>query len=702
MLATSPLPIITALTPALYSNASSMFELPIQEPVIVFCITLLVILIVPFVFAKFKLPGIIGLILSGMILGGSGFNILNSSGSIELLGNVGLMYLMFLAGLELDMNTFVQNRNKNLVFGFLTFIIPFAIGYWACRHIFNYSTLPSLLISSMFSTQTLIAYPIVSRLRLTKTEPVGIAIGGTIITDTIVLLLLILIIALHNGESSSSYWLTLFGSIAAYLFFIFYIFPKITRWFFKNTATDLIAQYVFVLSMVFLAGTLAKLINLEPIIGAFMAGIVLNRQIPHASTLMSRIEFIGNAIFIPIFLLYVGMLIDLKAFVSGWESLRLSAILILLGISSKWMAAYITQKIFIYKTIERQLIFGLSTAHAAATIAIILIGYQMGIVDNNVLNATVVVIFASCVVSAIVTEQTAKKIVLRQAPSQYKAEKSERLLLPVSNPFNVQPLIEFANHINSHSKRTPLYILNVAKDEKGISHEIRKKTEEISVTTEIPTEFIVRMDINISSGIIRACKEITASKIIMGWSGNYSTREWLFGSILESVLRDSRQPVYVVSLKNSPHSIRSIEVIVPPLAEFEPNFKEWLNTIQILSKQSGAKIEFNLLYNNTESFTNALVALGFKHKYDIEQVSNWHTMLNTLTPKTDNSLIVIIAARKGSISHSSRVELIPRIASKQLKGKDFVIIYPAQPETTRTDSRAFFAGIGQSSIEEEH
>lgn len=683
------------------SKINNLFSLPFHEPVIVFCITLLVILIIPFIFAKFKLPGIIGLILSGMMLGSSGFNILESSGSIELLGNVGLMYLMFLAGLELDMNTFVQNKNRNLVFGILTFTIPFIIGFWVCTYFLNYDLLPSLLISSMFSTQTLIAYPIVSRLRLTKTEPVGVAIGGTIITDTLVLLLLILIIALKNGESSSQFWLILTATIAIYFFFILYIFPRITRWFFKNTSTDLIAQYVFVLSMVFLAGTLAKLIKLEPIIGAFMAGIVLNRQIPHSSTLMSRIEFIGNAIFIPIFLLYVGMLIDLKAFTSGWESLKLSIILIVFAITSKWIAAFATQKIFLYKTIERQLIFGLSTAHAAATIAIILIGYQMGIIDINVLNATIVVIFASCITSAIVTERTAKKFVLKDTPHQYQAEKSERFLIPVSNPTNIIPLIEFANYIKTQSKKSPIYVLNVVKDEGEISSKLAKSVEDISSSTEIQVEFALRMDINIASGIVRAGKEIMASKIIMGWNGSYSTRQWIFGTILEGVLRDSRQPIYVVNFRNPISSINNIEVIVPPVAEFESNFRGWLTAIHNLAKQTSSKIVFNVLPDSKESFSIALAASGIRIKHSVESSSDWYSAFDTIGQKPQETLIVVISARKGSISHSSRIELIPRLASKKFKDKSFIIVYPAQPETTSADTRAFLSGTGQVIIEEQ-
>ncbi|HOU73905.1 MAG TPA: cation:proton antiporter, partial [Tenuifilum sp.] len=383
------------------------FHLPISEPITVFGITLLVIFIVPLVFSKLKLPGIIGLIIAGMILGTSGLNILDKERSIELLGNVGLIYLMFLAGLELEVGSFLKNQRKNITFGLFTFTIPFLFGFTICKYFLGFGYLPSLLIASMFSTQTMISFPIVSRLRLTKTLPVEISIGGTIITDTLVLLIFVIITSL-SANSGLNGFLLLIPKILAFVLFIILLLPRFTHWFLRNLSSDQMAQYVFVLATVFTTSAIARFLGIEPIIGAFLAGIVLNRQIPPSAMLMNRIEFIGNALFIPIFLFYVGMLIDLKAFVSGYESLELSAILISFAIISKWLAAYLTQKIFKLKTLDRQLIFGLSTAHAAATIAIILVGYKIGIVDINVLNATIVVIFASCVVSAMVTERAAR------------------------------------------------------------------------------------------------------------------------------------------------------------------------------------------------------------------------------------------------------------------------------------------------------
>lgn len=684
------------------AEGEDTFTLPFHDPVIVFGVLLLTLLVVPFIFSKLKLPGIIGLILAGIALGSSGFNILTRDGSIEFIGKIGLLYLMFLTGLELDMHSFIQNKKKNFIFGVLTFSVPFLIGYLVCRIILHYDLLPSLLISSMFSSQTLVSYPIVSRLRLTRLEPVSIAIAGTIITDTIVLVMLILIIALYNGQYSTTLWLTLFVSISIYLFFLFYVFPRIIRWFFKNTTTDIIAQYIFVLAMVFLAGILAKLIKLEPIIGAFLAGIVLNRQIPHSSTLMSRIEFIGNSIFIPIFILYLGMLLDLHAFLSSWITLALATLLIVISVGSKWVAAFIAQKLFLYKQEERQLLFGLSTARAAATIAIILIGFQLKIVDTSILNATIVVVFVSCIISAFVTEQSAKIIVRKEIPQSYKPETFERILIPISNPGNIQDLVEFSSYIKTHSRRSPIYMLSVVKDEHEVlkSSYLARNVEELSRNTEIPIEFIVRMDISIPSGITRACKEILASKVIMGWNGNYSAKQWIFGTILEGVLRDSRHPVYVASIKHSLNNISSIEVAVPPLAEFETSFNGWVVSLSNLARQTNSRITFNVLPESVESFSNALATCSIKARYSVDRMTDWFSIFSSFAQKSDNCFIAVVAARKGSISHSSKIEGIPRIMSKKLANKSFAIIYPAQPETTTVDTRAFLSGTGQVNIEE--
>ena len=673
------------------------FHLPISEPITVFGITLLVIFIVPLVFSKLKLPGIIGLIIAGMILGTSGLNILDKERSIELLGNVGLIYLMFLAGLELEVGSFLKNQRKNITFGLLTFTIPFLFGFAICKYFLGFGYLPSLLIASMFSTQTMISFPIVSRLRLTKTLPVEISIGGTIITDTLVLLIFVIITSL-SANSGLNGFLLLIPKILAFVLFIILLLPRFTHWFLRNLSSDQMAQYVFVLATVFTTSAIARFLGIEPIIGAFLAGIVLNRQIPPSAMLMNRIEFIGNALFIPIFLFYVGMLIDLKAFVSGYESLELSAILISFAIISKWLAAYLTQKIFKLKTLDRQLIFGLSTAHAAATIAIILVGYKIGIVDINVLNATIVVIFASCVVSAMVTERAARSYAVAFPAVKFKPSDTEKVLIPVANPSNIEHLIEFAGYVSERTKKNPITLLRVVKDETEISkvNDLAAKAEEISHSFGVDTEWAVRVDVNISSGIVRAAKEMLASKIIMGWSGKYiSSRRWIFGTILEGVLAEVKQPVYICSLKQPIDQISQVHILIPSNAEFDPDFKNYMKSLERIIKKTHREVTLIVDRIHSENVLAEIPSTISKLKPAVKEIRKWEEGFNHLKDIDTNALGIIISARKGTIAYNNDIQNTLLLTSQIISDKNIVIIYPAIHGTSIIDSRSLLSGTGR-------
>ena len=680
----------------------SFIQLPITEPVIVFGIALFVILAIPMLFSRLRIPGIIGLILSGMILGPSGFNILASKGSIELLGTVGLMYLMFLAGLELDMHTFAKSRNKSLIFGGLTFIVPLTIGYFVCIWILGFNQIASLLIASMFSTHTLISYPIVSRFRITKLEVVGVVIGGTIITDTLVLLLLVVITALTKGNLTLSFWAILTFKTLAFLGFIIYVFPLIGRWFFRNITGEPISQYVFVITMLFFAGSLARLVGIEPIIGAFLAGITFNRQIPRSSTLMNRIEFIGNSLFIPFFLIYVGMFIDLKAFVSGWEALKDAVILISIALLTKWLAAFIAQKLFLYKKAHRTLLFGLSSSHAAATIAVILIGFQMGIIDINVLNAIIILILVTCMVSSFVTENVSRQIVLMEKPQEQVTENKERILVPISNPETIDILLEFANYLKTQHNRDPIYTLMVVKDENEVaaSKNVMNRAIEVGSAAEYKVETATRVDVNIASGIVRACKELLITDVVMGWNGKFSPKQWIFGTMLENILTEIRQPVYVVGFKQPLNTLNQIHALIPPFAEYETGFIHWLKVLKNLTIQTNSKLKFIVETNSVENFKVAMEKSKLKLSHSIEEVDIWDDFFKNGADQHDNTLLFLLSARKGSISYSQKLESIPKFISRRFKSKSFVIVYPSQVKLTSVDLRSFLTGSGQLAVDE--
>jgi len=681
---------------------SVLYHLPITEPVIVFGVVLFVILAVPMLFTRLRIPGIVGLILSGMILGPSGFNIIASKGSIELLGTVGLMYLMFLAGLELDMHTFAQSRKKSIVFGGLTFLVPLVIGYIVCIWVLGFNQIASLLIASMFSTHTLISYPIISRFRITKIEPVSVTIGGTIITDTLVLLLLVVITALFKGDLTFLFWVGLTLKTLLYLVFILFIFPLIGKWFFRNMTGEPISQYVFVITMVFVAGGLARIAGIEPIIGAFLAGITFNRQIPRSSTLMNRIEFIGNALFIPFFLIFVGMFIDLRVFLSGWESIKVAIVLITVALTTKWLAAFITQKVFLYKRVYRKLIYGLSSSHAAATIAVILIGYQMGIIDTSVLNATIILILVTCLVSSFVTENASRQLVVLEKPQEQVTETKERILVPISNPETIDILLEFANYLKTHHSQDPIYTLMVVKDENEVasSKALMNRAIEVGTEADYKVETATRVDVNITSGIIRASKELMISDIVMGWRGNFSPKQWIFGTMLENLLSEIRQPIYVVGFKQPLNTLNQIYALIPPFAEYETGFQHWLKALKNLSSQTNSKLKFLVEKNSVDHFIVALEKSKVKLTFSIDNIDSWDDFFKPTFVLPENTLLFLLSARKGSISYSQKLDSIPDSISKYYKGKSFVIAYPSQVKLTSVDLRSFLTGSGRLAVDE--
>ena len=368
---------------------------PIESPVIVLALCLFLLLVVPPVCKRIGMPSIFGLIVSGILIGPKGFHLIGDQSGLELLSTAGLLYLMFLVTLETDMFSFRKNKFKSVWFGFFTFIIPFTLGFLLTHYVFDFNITASLLLACMFSTHTLVSYPIASRLNITKTEPVVVSIGGTIITDMAVLLFLTIISASYSGSLNLFFWVKTIVLMAVFMFVMFGIFPKICRWYFTHFQSDDSAQYTFVLSSLFLSGFLAELSGIEPIVGAFMCGLVLNRVIPHQSMLMNRTVFVGNSIFIPFFLIYIGMLVDVRAFIQGFDTLILAAALILVALLSKYLAVYATQLVYRYNRAERLLLFGLSSSRAAATIAVVIVGYQVGIFNEQVINGAVLVILVT-------------------------------------------------------------------------------------------------------------------------------------------------------------------------------------------------------------------------------------------------------------------------------------------------------------------
>ncbi len=668
-------------------------HLPLKDPVPIFALVLFIVLLAPIVLRKFRIPSIIGLILAGVAIGDHGFDIIEK-GSIDLFGRAGLLYIMFLAGLELDMNEFRKNRNRSGVFGVLTFSIPFLLGLLVCTRVLHFTFLPALLVSSMFSTHTLVAYPIASRLGITKNEAVTITVGGTIITDSLVLLILAVITGYSKGQLGQGFWIQLGVSIACFTAAVLWGFPLLGRWFFRKIKDDKVTHFIFVFALVFLAAFLAMLAGVDAIIGAFLAGLALNRLIPHTSPLMNRIEFVGNAVFIPFFLISVGMIVDLHVLFKGPQALFIAGVLTAVALTGKWGAAWITQRLFRYTGIQRNVIFGLSAAHAAATIAVILIGYQMKIIDENVLNGTVILILITCMVASFVESNAGSRLAVAEAEALPDPERgAEKILLPVSASSRMEGLLDFAVMIKENNADSPIVSLAVVKDDEEarekvvLSNRLQEKTLAHASATESEIQAITRIDLNVVDGIARTVKELGVTDLILDGGERPTTTERLFGTTFflgttqENILSSVRETIYSCRFHSPLNATGKMFVVAARNAEYEKGFSHWMHKILRLCKETGARLVMccsKQTFAACEAFIKGTqMALEFSHQLlgDLEDLGS---TLNGSLSRGD--LLVLVSARKGTLSYLSPMENAPARMQKHFPEQNMIVLYPEQNE----------------------
>ncbi len=465
-------PSIQAITPIL------------TAPVSIFLAVLLIILVTPVLLNKLKIPHVIGLIIAGVIVGPYGVNLLARDMSFEVFGQVGILYLMFLAGIEIDMYHLKKNLRKGAVFGGFTFAVPMIVGAVASHLLLHLDVLTSVLMASMFAAHTLIAYPIVSRFGLTRTSPVVIAITGTIFTVLGSLIVLAAVVGIfREGEFRLWGTVSLLLRLIGYCSAVTYIYPRLTRWFFRCW-NDNILQFIYVLAMMFLAAQLASVAGIEDVFGAFFAGLVLNRYIPAKSPLMGRIEFVGNAIFIPYFLIGVGMMINIGVITKGWGTLYAAGVMSAIAMASKWLAAWFTQLSFRMRGLDRSIMYQLSNAHTAVALAVVTIGYGMGLFDEVILNGTVVMILITCTVSSLGTSRAAQKLKVELLSDEAENEgsafnKRGNVLIPVANPLTAEELVDLALMMKGRREGT-VYALHVRNDNSASSRSIGRNSLDVA------------------------------------------------------------------------------------------------------------------------------------------------------------------------------------------------------------------------------
>lgn len=669
------------------------FTLPLADPVLKFLLILLIILAAPLLLNKLRIPHLLGLIIAGAIIGPHGFNLVLRDSSIILSGTAGLLYIMFLAGLEIDMADFKRNSTKSLVFGMYTFLIPMILGTVVGIWVLRFNVLTSVLLASMFASHTLIAYPIISKLGISKNKAVSITVGGTMITDTLALLVLTIIVGMATGQVNDMFWIRLGVSILIFALIVLFGFPFIGRWFFKHVH-DNISQYIFVLVMVFLGSFLAQVAGMEAIIGAFLSGLALNRLIPQSSPLMNRVEFVGNAIFIPFFLLGVGMLIDYRTFFTSFETIKVGLIMIIVATAAKYIAAWMTQKTFHLSTDQRSVIFGLSNAQAAATLAAVMVGYNVitgtdangepiRLLNESVLNGTILMILVTCTIASFAAQKGAHNIAAQDISDKEENKKeSEHILIPVSNEETVEELVNLSLAIKSPQNKNGLFALKVIdnhhSDEKALkqSRRVLQTAVNTAAATDTRMKDLLRYDLSVSNAIASVVKEQEITDLVVGLHKEKDIPAAFLGHIVESVLAESSVSTFIYKPAQPISTVRRHLIIIPELAEKEIGFNQIIFRLRNVTQNTGAATVFY----GSEATLNALKKLLAKKSGEASYIefNDWDDFLIVFRDIKPDDTMWIILSRKEGLSYAPAMARIPKYLNKYFQANSFVLAYPMQ------------------------
>ena len=677
--------------------------LPITDPTLIFFVVLLIILFAPIVMSKLRIPHIIGMVLAGVVIGQYGFNILERDNSFELFGRVGLYYIMFLAGLEMDMQGAKKQSQRFLIFGLLTCLVPLILTYIMAMAFLGYSGKASFLLGCIMASNTLIAYPIIGRYGLQRHPSVVLSVGSSMIS---LFLALVMLAALSGSFENNSGWMFWFLFVAKFALFCagsIILIPKLTRYFLRRYS-DAVMQYIFVLGIMFLSASLTSLIGLEGIFGAFFSGLILNRYIPHVSPLMNRIEFIGNALFIPYFLIGVGMLINVRTLFTGIDVIWVVLLIVFFGTFGKAVAAYISSLIFRLPKADGHMMFGLTSAHAAGAIAMVMVGMRLEVapgqylVNDDMLNGVVMMILFTCIISTLMTEHASQQIILqekRHPHNEAPQTDDEKILLCVKYPEIAPHLLYLSILMRNQRLDRELVALNVVYDDQksntarqeGI--QLLERLQQTASASDVKVQTQVRLATNIANGIKHAFREFACSEIIMGMHVHTDANPRFWGEFIQSLYNGLNRQIMLTRFVQPMSTLRRIQVVVPSRAEFEPGFHRWLERLSRLAGQLDCRIQF---HGRNESLVLIAEYINNRHpnvRAEYTSMAHWNELPQLAAGIAEDHLFVVVTARKGTISYKNALERLPDELQKHYSGKNLMIIFPDQFGNTKDEHMSF-------------
>ena len=682
---------------------------PITSPTQIFFVVLLIILLAPIIMGKLRIPHIIGMVLAGVVIGEHGLNILSRDSSFELFGKVGLLYIMFLAGLEMDLESVKKNSKRFLLFGLLTCLVPLLLTFFMAMWLLDYSQTASFLLGCIMASNTLIAYPIISRYGLQRHSSVMLSVGSSMLSLFLALMMLAALSASYGEDAGIGFWILFILKFALFCMGSIVLIPKLARYFLRRYS-DAVMQFIFVLSVMFLSAALSEAIGVEGIVGAFIAGLILNRYIPHVSPLMNRIEFTGNAIFIPYFLIGVGMLINVGTLFEGWRMLFVVVLIAFFGTFGKALAAYISSILFRLSKAEGHMMFGLTCAHAAGAIAMVMVGMRLEVspgvflVNNEMLNGVVIMILITCIISTMITQKAAQDIILSTqsrtisgtSADIHKAN-DEKILLCVKYPEIAPQLLELSIMMRNQKLNRGLIALNVVYDDNNAATHreqglrLLERLQQRASAADIQMQTQVRLATNIANGIKHAFREFGCSEIIMGMHVHTDVNPKFWGEFLQSLYNGLNRQIVLTRFVQPLNTLRRIQVAVPSRAEFEPGFHRWLERLARMAGNLDCRIQF---HGRNESLELIREYINNHHpsvRAEYTFMAHWNELPRLAENIREDHMFVVITARKGTISYKTALERLPKELMQHFAGKNLMILFPDQHGSQKEESMTFTA-----------
>lgn len=663
---------------------------PVKDPIWECFIVISLILFIPIITQKIKFPQIAALILTGVLIGKSGLDIISMDNMLFFCSKIGLLFIMFFAGLEIDIEEMKKTGIWGVAFGIITFIVPFLLCLVVGIYILDIDLPASLLMGCVLGSQTLISYPIISRYGLSKHPSVTISVTGALIAILLALIGNAFIRSAFAPGNTSDFKLWLFLiKFAVYVAVIIVFFPRLTRSFFKKNVSSHI-QFLFVFMLLSLSSGLASFIGLEGILGAFLAGLILGRYIPHSSPLMNRIDFIGNTLFIPIFLLTTGMIIDLNDLMSDPDIIIYFGLFFVMGTIGKWIAAWFIQKSNRYDKNSRVILFGLSVSHAAGALAITMGAFSLGLIDNTLLSATILIVLFSCITSNIVTERGASRLHLRELkkkPEQYK----EKILVILSNPETTRTLMEtvIALRQPKNSLETVGLHITINGEHAGKYMQAGKKDLEmaarIAATADIPFITQNRIGNNIIDSIIHSSEEYEISYIILGLTAKENINRKYYYDFIQQLVSKTRLQVVFSRLSIPLNTIRQIVVLVAGQPIVDKGLKNCIESVNRLSSAIGCSTG----YYCEEHTINAIKSLGissYTHRTSFSTLGEVADMDWTIQNIHADHMLILIGSRSDVMDDGSSFgHIYDRIHSIK-SDCSIMLMFPMSEEPTISDN----------------